>query len=289
MDFKVEFVADSTKLSILSSGRNGGDWIKVNGNLPFMCQEVEAADPITFTTRDSFLELPKWESARAGTLSFKIRTNEPNGVLVYNSGTENGAGQSSDFFAFELLDGHIYLLLNLGSGSIKVKATQRRVDDGHWHSVSLSRSSRTGRVAVDESSVEFISPGTSNQLDLEGPLFIGSVGTQSPKSVQTGQTLPPELWSGSLRYGFVGCLRDLVINGDAVDIASFARRQDSGSIRPACHTSGPQCDSQPCMNGGICIEAWNRFTCDCSQTSFTGPVCAKGIDFLFHFTTLPIN
>ena len=123
----------------------------------------------------------------------------------------------------------------------------------------------------------FISPGTSNQLDLEGPLFIGSVGTQSPESLQSGQTLPSELWSGSLRYGFVGCLRDLVINGDVVDIAAFARRQDSGSIRPACHTSAPHCDSQPCMNGGTCIEGWNRFTCDCSQTSFTGPVCAKGM------------
>jgi leucine-rich repeat transmembrane neuronal protein 1/2 len=257
--------------------RNGTKSIKQNGNLPHMCQEVEAADPVTFTTRDSFLELPNWDSARAGTLSLKIRTNEPNGVLVYNSGANNGVGQSSDFLAFELLDGHIYLLLNLGSGSVKVKATTRRVDDGHWHTVSLRRTGRSGRVTVDESAVDFISPGTSNQLDLEGPLFLGGVGTQSTESTKMSHILPAELWSGSLKYGFVGCVRDLVVNGDAIDIAEFARRQDSGSIRPACHTSPPQCDSQPCMNSGSCIEGWNRFTCDCSLTSFTGPVCAKGI------------
>lgn len=30
--------------------------------------------------------LPSWEGSRAGSMSFKIRTNEPNGLLLYNNG-----------------------------------------------------------------------------------------------------------------------------------------------------------------------------------------------------------
>ncbi|XP_067134301.1 neurexin 1-like isoform X3 [Centruroides vittatus] len=263
---KVEFVADSLTLDLIELARTGNKLIVLHGNLHFLCQEVEAADPITFTTKESFLALPSWEAARAGSISFKIRTNEPNGVLMYNS----GATAQGDFFAFELLDGHVFLLLNLGSGAVKAKATTRRVDDGQWHTVSLRRTGKSGRVTVDESAVDFITPGNSNQLDLEGALYLGGVGVSDQ-----GMSVPSELWSGMLRYGYVGCMRDLVVNGKAVDIAVFAKKQDSGSIRPACHTSPTQCDSQPCLNGGHCEEGWNRFICDCSHTSFSGAVCAK--------------
>ena len=30
------------------------------------------------------------------------------------------------------------------------------------------------------------------------------------------------------------------------------------------------------MNHGKCTEGWNRYICDCSATSFTGPTCGKG-------------
>ncbi|XP_022254288.1 neurexin-1-like, partial [Limulus polyphemus] len=263
---KARFTADSLSLDLIELAERGSMLIRPHGNLQFVCHEVEAADPITFTTMESFLALPCWEAPRRGSIFFKIRTNEPNGVLMYNSGsTEQG-----DFFAFELLAGHVYLLLNLGSGSVKVKATTRRVDDGQWHSISLTRKSTSGRVIVDEYSVEFFVQGNSNQLDLQGPLYLGGVGMN-----REGRTIPLEFWSGKLQYGYVGCMRDLMVNDNPVDIALFVQKQDSGSIRPVCHTSPPLCDSQPCLNGGFCTEGWNRFICDCSRTNFTGPVCAK--------------
>lgn len=38
----------------------------------------------------------------------------------------------------------------------------------------------------------------------------------------------------------------------------------------------PKCGESPCMNGGKCSEGWNRYICDCRQTSFSGPTCGKG-------------
>lgn len=49
-----------------------------------------------------------------------------------------------DFFAVELLDGSLYLLLDMGSGTIKVKATQTKVNDGAWHHVDIQRDGRSG-------------------------------------------------------------------------------------------------------------------------------------------------
>jgi len=37
-----------------------------------------------------------------------------------------------------------------------------------------------------------------------------------------------------------------------------------------------QCHDQPCSNGGLCSEGWNRHVCDCSQTSFSGATCGDG-------------
>lgn len=39
---------------------------------------------------------------------------------------------------------------------------------------------------------------------------------------------PPTLWTAALRQGFVGCIRDLILNGKPIDLAGFARQQDSG-------------------------------------------------------------
>lgn len=49
-----------------------------------------------------------------------------------------------DFFAVELLDGSLYLLLDMGSGTIKVKATQTKVNDGAWYHVDIQRDGRSG-------------------------------------------------------------------------------------------------------------------------------------------------
>lgn len=55
-------------------------------------------------------------------------------------------------------------------------------------------------------------------------MYIGGVGAPFAPL-----TVPPVLWTGTLRQGYVGCMRDLVINSQPVDIAGYAQQQDSGS------------------------------------------------------------
>ncbi len=280
------------------------------------CQDSDASDPITFTTADSYLKLADgWNTPKEGSLSLKIRTNEPNGLLLYSGGSDKNTSSSSgnlhDFFALELLDGQLYLVQHLGSSPVKVKASERRVDDGHWHSIAVRRSGRSGQVVVDDTVVsDYVSPGTSNHLDLAGGtgLYLGGYPRLSDgdsrttssaaafarhgEASSTAGILPPQLWSAATLggLGYIGCLRELLINDRPVDVAALAKRQDSGSVVPSCHSSPAQCTTAtttttatsskvnsggPCQNGGTCREGWNRFECQCAHTAYTGPVCAK--------------
>lgn len=64
-----------------------------------------------------------------------------------------------DLFALELVDGHLFLHLDLGSGPLKVKAPKKRLADGTWHELSVSRAGREGRITIDGASAEFNTPG----------------------------------------------------------------------------------------------------------------------------------
>ncbi|XP_023315874.1 neurexin-1 isoform X2 [Trichogramma pretiosum] len=294
---KVEFQAEGVRMELVEAARSGTVGAAAWGKIEFQCRDPRTSDPVTFTTGDSHLGpatvtmkrlhgtvvtftspeshlvLPPWKGAKSGSISFKIRTNEPNGLVMYS---RSGAITRTDLFAFEILGGYLYLHMDLGEGALKVRASEKRVDDGTWHEVALRRVEREGRVVVDDSTIEFRPPGDATQLDLDGLLFIGGVGAPFAPL-----TVPPVLWTGSLRQGYVGCMRDLVINGQPIDIAGYAQQQDSGAVRPACHVQGPHCNSQPCMHSGKCIEGWNRFHCDCSATAYTGATCGKDASTLY--------
>ncbi|XP_072930215.1 neurexin 1 [Epargyreus clarus] len=264
---KVEFSADTLRLNLIDLARTGSKLITVTGRLEYACTATDSADPVTFTTRDAHLILPKWEAVKTGTISFKFRTNEPNGLILFNMGAKP---PRADLFAVEMLNGYIYVHVDLGSGGVRVRASRRRVDDSHWHEFLLRRTGRDGRVTVDGANAEFKTPGESNQLELDGPLFVGGLGSEYSAS-----RTPPALWTAALRQGFVGCIRDLVLNGKPQDLTAYARQQDSASVRPACHVLMKQCVSSPCQHGGICSEGWNRALCDCSSTNYGGPTCGR--------------
>ncbi|XP_059050815.1 neurexin-1-like [Achroia grisella] len=270
---KVEFSADTLRLNLIDLARTGSKLITVTGRLEYACTAIDSGDPVTFTTRDAHLILPKWEAVKSGTISFKFRTNEPNGLIVFNMGAKP---PRADLFAVEMLNGYVYVHVDLGSGGVRVRASRRRVDDSHWHDFTMRRSGRDGRVTVDGANAEFKTPGESNQLELDGPLFVGGLGSEYSAS-----RTPPAVWTAALRQGFVGCLRDLVLSGKPQDLSAYARQQDSAAVRPACHVNPKFCVNSPCQNGAECAEGWNRPLCDCSTTNYGGPTCGRESPTIF--------
>ncbi|XP_015238754.1 PREDICTED: neurexin 3 isoform X8 [Cyprinodon variegatus] len=257
--------------------------MKLQGDVVFKCENVPTLDPINFETPDSFLALPKWNTKRVGSISFDFRTSEPNGLILFTHGKPQNRrdvkGQKNnkvDFFAVELLDGGLYLLLDMGSGTIKVKATQAKVNDGVWHHVDIQRDGRSGIISVNSRRSPFTASGENEILDLEGDLYLGGL----PDS-RVGLVLPTELWTAMLDYGYVGCIRDLFIDGRSKDIRQIAQSQNATGIKSSCSKmTGKQCDSSPCKNSGVCKEGWNRFICDCTGTGFWDSTCEREASIL---------
>ena len=44
-----------------------------------------------------------------------------------------------------------------------------------------------------------------------------------------------------------------------------------------------ECLSNPCQNGGSCLDGNNSYTCVCNDTIYRGVHCEKGIDSLENF------
>ena len=109
-----------------------------------------------------------------------------------------------DFFAMELLDGYLYMHLDLGKGSLKVRASNRRLDDGAWHKVEVVRNRGRGSLEVDTDSVSFETPGDAASLELTSPLYVGGLDPNVEAVF-----VPPVVWSAGFRKGFVGELKRL--------------------------------------------------------------------------------
>ncbi|KAI1897267.1 hypothetical protein AGOR_G00081550 [Albula goreensis] len=258
--------------------------MKIQGDVVFKCENVATLDPISFETPEAFISLPKWNTKRMGSISFDFRTTEPNGLILFTHGRPQESkgprtGQRNtkvDFFAVELLDGSLYLLLDMGSGTIKVKATQTKVNDGAWYHVDVQRDGRSGTISVNSRRTPFTASGESEILDLEGDMYLGGL----PEN-RAGLVRPTELWTAMLNYGYVGCIRDLFIDGRSKDIRQIAESQNGAGIKPSCNKiSGKQCESYPCKNNGFCKEGWNRFVCDCTGTGFWGRTCEREASIL---------
>ncbi|XP_072525901.1 neurexin-2-like isoform X11 [Salminus brasiliensis] len=266
-DFKLE-------LSRLAIERDSK--ISLHGDLVFRCEDVAALDPVTFETPESYIALPRWDTKKTSSISFDFRTTEPSGLLLFSHGKPQGTKEQrhgrelkTDYFAMELLDGFLFLLMDMGSGSIKLKASNKKVNDGEWCHVDFQREGRKGSISVNSRTMPFNSNEGSEILDLDSDMYLGGL----PETRQ-GLVLPPEVWTALLNYGYVGCVRDLFIDGKSRDVRRLAEIQSAPGVSSFCTRElQKRCSSAPCGNGGICKEGWNRYICDCTGTGFLGSNC----------------
>ncbi|XP_057215524.1 neurexin 2a isoform X12 [Triplophysa rosa] len=246
--------------------------VTVHGDLTFRCEDVAALDPVSFDTPTAYVTLPRWNAKKTGSVSFDFRTTEPNGLLLFSHGRQQGSKDRRprvDFFAVELLDGFLYLLMDMGSGTIKMKSGNKKVNDGEWCHMDFQREGRKGSISVNGRSMPFSTNEGSEVLDLDGDMYLGGLPEDSG-----GFPLPPEVWTASLRLGFVGCVRDLFLDGRSKDLRRLAELQSSPGVSSFCtRETHRRCSSEPCAHGGRCREGWNRHVCDCTGTGYLGPNC----------------
>ncbi|XP_035389077.1 neurexin 1a isoform X5 [Electrophorus electricus] len=282
---EVVYKNNDVRLELSRLAKQGDPKMKVSGMVAFKCENVATLDPVTFETPESFVTLSKWTAKKAGSISFDFRTTEPNGLLLFSHGKPKQQQQKDpkgpktmkvDFFAIEMLEGHLYLLLDMGSGTTKTRAVNKKVNDGEWYHVDFQRDGRSGTISVNSVRTPYTAPGESEILDLDDTLYLGGL----PED-RAGLVFPTEVWTALLNYGYVGCVRDLFMDGQSKDIRRIAEAQRAMGVKPSCSKEPPkQCLSNPCLNSGSCREGWNRYVCDCSGTGYLGRSCERDATIL---------
>ncbi|XP_069905922.1 contactin-associated protein-like 3 [Oryctolagus cuniculus] len=230
--------------------------ILIMGNVTFSCPQSQIV-PVTFLNSRSCLALPGNSGKNKVSVTFQFRTWNKAGHLL-SSEFWHGSGK----FVLFLQDGKLKLSLFQPEESIRNITAGSGLNDGQWHSVSLSAKWNHLVVVVgDDTAVLPLVP----MLIVSGNIYY--FGGCPGNSSGYGCSSPLE--------GFQGCLRLISIDDAVVDpilvqqgvLGSFRDLQiDSCGITDRCLPSH-------CEHGGECSQSWDAFSCDCTGTGYMGLTC----------------
>ncbi|XP_063046252.1 protocadherin Fat 2 isoform X2 [Engraulis encrasicolus] len=212
------------------------------------------------------------EHVRHFQLSFRIKTVQRDSVIM----TTN----ASDWGILKLEDGELQFRYACGNqlpGAVQVRGHQ--VADGRWHRVLLVVNGTLLSLSVDgdvhSSRSQGVSPSSSGVTLTEpcrlvrprGALLLATAGRLEQERAERQRLRrhdPPQ--------GLRGCLEGLQFNGEAIRTAearlSGAEGRRVFGVYQCCAAEAPgggcAAVSQPCMNGGSCLEAeGGEISCSC--------------------------
>ncbi|XP_029020487.2 LOW QUALITY PROTEIN: protocadherin Fat 2 [Betta splendens] len=185
-------------------------------------------------------------------VSLKFKTFQEQSFLMSSNSTNNWG-------TLQLTDGVLQFRYSCGNDApLSLTITSGPVSNGQWHSVLLEVNSTALRLTLDQQHPAWTSlTEPCRMLGSHGALLFASA---SHGSAPRGQLSP---------RNFIGCLKDLELNGQPIRVGDTAEWSGPGSRRlfgvyQCCSTAGA-CDARPCVNGGICEEdATGEPLCRCS-------------------------
>ncbi|KAL7874769.1 hypothetical protein SRHO_G00057390 [Serrasalmus rhombeus] len=239
---------------------------------------------------DGYTWFPPLRPCFQSHISLEFITEAANGLLLYNGplGVLQ-PGDKEDFISLELKKGVPLLSVNHGSGTLTLQLPpQASVNDRRWHRLDIISDGKEVQLVLDHCSGAMVNeveglgvevfetdqsvckvsadtPGSERFLNVDQPLQLGGVKETHPLR----RTHP--------HYkGFVGCIRNLVVDSQVYDLGSAAESENSapgcGLTDGVCLTAGgPSCGLH-----GKCLGEWGSFSCDC-HPGYSGHKCEKAL------------
>uniref|UniRef100_A0A4X1W5H7 Basement membrane-specific heparan sulfate proteoglycan core protein n=1 Tax=Sus scrofa TaxID=9823 RepID=A0A4X1W5H7_PIG len=206
-------------------------------------QVPERVVPYFTQTPHSFLPLPTIKDAyRKFEIKITFRPDSADGMLLYNGqkripgSPTNLANRQPDFISFGLVGGRPEFRFDAGSGMATIRHPTP-LALGQFHTVTLLRSLTQGSLIVGSlTPVNGTSQGKFQGLDLNEELYLGGYPDYGaiPKA--------------GLSSGFVGCVRELRIQGEEIVFHDLNLTAHGISHCPTCR-------DRPCQNGGHCQDS----------------------------------
>jgi len=204
----------------------------------------------------SYMQMPTLPDAyQQFDIEVSFKPESPDGMILYNG---QQAGGSGDFISFGLNNGIPEFRFDVGAGPAIIRG-ERSIEMGKWHTVKLNRNKKDGSMSVDgQGPFTGSVSGRFLGLDLLEPLFIG--GVPNFRSIHR---------MAGFSRGFVGCISRLVVGNSHHELVRDATKSRGITT---CET----CALNPCLNGGVCQEAYaeHGYSCIC-PSGFSGLSCDK--------------
>ncbi|NXL56514.1 CRUM1 protein, partial [Chordeiles acutipennis] len=230
--------------------------------------DATCSTPTTFSFASRgylLIELPVNNQSRrdvAGdqlaSVSLRFRTTLPSAILFYR-------GHEAEYLFLELFDGILHAGLKKEDVGYLLLLEGLRVDDGQWHKVEVVLDSSVQLKLWHDScdaGVCLQSSPVPHGTALIPPAFL---------SMYVGGAEDPMANNTQSQQGFVGCLEDFEVDAEALLPVNLPV-DESSPVKRGCDRT-EWCLSQPCFHGGLCVDLWATFRCDCSRP-YGGPDCS---------------
>uniref|UniRef100_A0A8C0ULA0 Contactin-associated protein-like 4 n=2 Tax=Cyanistes caeruleus TaxID=156563 RepID=A0A8C0ULA0_CYACU len=244
-------------VNIIDLARRHKSQIYIVGNMSFSCLEPQVV-PVTFLSSSSFLALPGTSGQDEVFVSFQFRTWNKEGLLLSSK-----LHHSSGGFLLYLSDGRVKINLHKTGRVMSDIAAGAGLNNGQWHSVSLSIKRNRISLRVDND--------VTSSAHAFIPLQIYSDVFYFGGCPSNGNTSECNTSSG----GFQGCMRLISIGNKAVDMISIQQNGFGNFSDLQIDLCGitDRCLPNYCEHGGECSQSWNSFHCNCANTGYRGATC----------------
>ncbi|CAH1800248.1 unnamed protein product [Owenia fusiformis] len=192
------------------------------------------------------------QSSESLTMEFSIKPSSSTGILFY-------IAESNDFLVLALEDGHVSMIVNLGSGPTRA-SSEDIASINTWNKIKMTLNGRIGTLRVNYGGIKNVTtPGAAFALNSGGVAYVGGV---SPE-VTLIDTI-------SVTQGFQGCIQEIKIGPN--------------TIQPSDYTTGygieecpfDPCDVNSCSDGSTCLAEGNIYKCLCTKGK-AGPFCNESV------------
>ncbi|PWA15691.1 hypothetical protein CCH79_00019580 [Gambusia affinis] len=202
--------------------RNIGLWSYVSreGRCGGCFSSPQAEETSFYFDGSGYSVVQKSLKATSTSIVLLFKTLSPGGLLLYLA-----SNNTRDFLSLELVEGHVRLTFDLGSGTL-VQTSNRKYNTGVWFKVTLQRNKRKGYLSVmaagqssEKEVLEAESPGTAsdlNRYDLD-PIYIG--GFPSSRAIRRQV----------VSRAYVGCIKNVEIARSNFDLL-----KDAFGVRKGC-------------------------------------------------------
>ncbi|XP_026975015.1 contactin-associated protein-like 4 isoform X6 [Sagmatias obliquidens] len=259
---QVNFTVDEHRHRFHAQGEFSYLHLDYEGNVLFSCSEPQSV-PVTFLSPRSYLALLGSSGEDEVSATFQFRTWNKEGLLLFSE--------------LQLVSGGLLLFLNDGRLKVNLYRPGKLpsditagvgLNDGQWHSVSLSAKRSYLSVVVD-GQVASASPSLGpEQIYSGGTYYFGGCPDNS-----FGSKCKSPLG------GFQGCMRRISINHKMVDLISVQQESLGNFSDLQIDSCGitDRCLPNYCEHGGQCSQTWDTFHCNCTNTGYRGATCHNSI------------